>query len=642
MREENEASTGAREELRQRIVVSDASLPDEVRPFDSEETMIEMAYLFLNLRDKLNRASNRDKGGEEAKKLAKEVEEFCSYWHRAFGLTDDKISFCVRCNELGLSEIEREILMVLLLDRMGLIDRPVYDCGQVLSQLSLSGSKALEAIRAMSPNSRLAKENLIFFDDPEMSPRDRHITLDPLLVDSFISGENENKAWDIENEDQLYDKLRKLIDLYEKKVDSFGRGFPRYRRSDKDEFFRVNRRIDYMKSRLQRTLDARPEWGLSRLMKALGEGRTCEKDIVLALLSKELGHREDSEQLFEGRSLARIACDKADNVKRQFDLLRSDAKLIENKFVQPCGGAGALIDDTDEEVAQTEYELAEKAMGILDLERREKKDALKNMGIREPKMRFDQLVLSPQVRHALDMALAQARNAEVLVKDWGLGDVITYGRAVTLLFSGPPGTGKTASAEALASELECPLLVADYSKIQNCFVGVTEKNIVKIFRQARSHGAVLFWDEADAMFYDRDMGHRSWEVRDVNVLLQELERFDGVCILASNRKCSLDKALERRVSVKVEYERPDAEMRRKIWEKLVPENMPLAGEVDFGRLSEADLSGGEIKNAVLNAARIAVARGKESKVKMSDFARAIDMETDGKWSEQDSKVGFIA
>ena len=477
MREENEASTGAREELRQRIVVSDASLPDEVRPFDSEETLIEAAYLFLNLREKLNKASNKDKGGEETKKLAEEVEEFCNYWHRAFDLTDDKISFCVLCNRLALSEIEREILMVLLLDRMGLIDRPVYDCGHVLSMLSLSGSRALEAIRAMSPGGRLAKENLIFFDDPEMSPRDRHITIDPLMVDSFISGEGENKAWDIENESQLYDKLRKLTDLYEKKVDSFGRGFPSFRRGDKNEFFRIERRIDYIKSRLHRTLQAHPEWGLSRLMAALGDGMRRENDIVLALLGKELGHRDDSQKLFEGYCLARMACDSVDNVKRQFDLLRSDSKLVENRFVQPCGGVGALIDDSDEEIAQIEYELGEKSLELLGIEKRDRKQDLKKIGIREPKMRFDQLVLSQEVRRGLDMALAQARNADVLVSQWGLGEVITYGRAVTLLFSGAPGTGKTASAEALAMELDSPIMVADYSKIQNCFVGGTEKNI---------------------------------------------------------------------------------------------------------------------------------------------------------------------
>ena len=186
--------------------------------------------------------------------------------------------------------------------------------------------------------------------------------------------------------------------------------------------------------------------------------------------------------------------------------------------------------------------------------------------------------------------------------------MVTYGRSPVLLFSGPPGTGKTATAEALAHELDKPILVADYSRIQNCFVGQTEKNIVRVFREARNQDAVLFWDEADAMFYDRDSAHRNWEVRDVNVLLQELERFEGICILATNRKITLDKALGAadRAEGRVRAARPARTAL--IWEKLLPQKLPLARDVDLDDLSEADLAGGEIKNVVLNAARLALQR----------------------------------
>lgn len=184
-------------------------------------------------------------------------------------------------------------------------------------------------------------------------------------------------------------------------------------------------------------------------------------------------------------------------------------------------------------------------------------------------------------------------------------------------------------------------MVANYAEIQNCFVGQTEKNIVRIFREATEADAVLFWDEADAMFYDRDSAMRSWEVRDVNVLLQELERFPGVCILATNRKGTLDKALERRITLKIEFERPDRALRERIWRKTIPSGMPVGGDVDLRVLAEKDLTGGEIKNVVLNAARIALARNKKGPVGMADFEEALRLECSGQWSrKRNGQIGF--
>jgi SpoVK/Ycf46/Vps4 family AAA+-type ATPase len=202
---------------------------------------------------------------------------------------------------------------------------------------------------------------------------------------------------------------------------------------------------------------------------------------------------------------------------------------------------------------------------------------------------------------------------------------------MTLLFSGPPGVGKTACAEGLAAELGLSILVADYGQVENCFVGETEKNISRLFREAASHRALLFLDEADAVLANRDRAFRNWEVRAVNVLLQQIERYEGVCILATNRLEDLDRALERRVSIKIRFERPDTEQRRRIWEILVPPSLPLADDVDLDSLAEYDLSGGEIKNALLNAARAALTRGPHAKVTGQDLRRSARAELDGKW-----------
>jgi SpoVK/Ycf46/Vps4 family AAA+-type ATPase len=256
-------------------------------------------------------------------------------------------------------------------------------------------------------------------------------------------------------------------------------------------------------------------------------------------------------------------------------------------------------------------------------------------------MTLDQLVLYEDVIQAIQLAEAQFRYATVMMKDWGLGRAVPYGSGVTILFWGPPGVGKTAAAEALAHKLGKRIIVANYAEIQNCWVGQTEKNVVRIFRDAREADAVLLWDEADAMFYDRDNALRSWEVRDVNVLLQEIEKFGGVCILSTNRELGLDKALERRIAIKIEFKKPDREMRRQIWEKMVPGELPLASDVDFDKLADAELTGGEIKNVLLNAARLALCRGKKSRVTMADFQRAIEMESAGKWTGSTKVVGFL-
>jgi SpoVK/Ycf46/Vps4 family AAA+-type ATPase len=225
--------------------------------------------------------------------------------------------------------------------------------------------------------------------------------------------------------------------------------------------------------------------------------------------------------------------------------------------------------------------------------------------------------------------------------DWGLASTVPYGRSVSVLFSGPPGVGKTATAEAIAHELGKKILIANYAEIQNCFVGQTEKNIVRFFRNARESDAVLFWDEADSMFFDRDSASRNWEVREVNQLLIELERFEGLCILATNRTVILDKALERRIAIKVEFSPPDASMRKQIWRKLIPRKMPLEKGIDWEHLGGTELTGGEIKNSVVNAARFAVGRGPQGPVTMKDFEKAIAMEVDGRWNESKSSfMGF--
>ena len=200
-----------------------------------------------------------------------------------------------------------------------------------------------------------------------------------------------------------------------------------------------------------------------------------------------------------------------------------------------------------------------------------------------------------------------------------------YGRGTGLLFHGDPGTGKTRTAEALAHELGRDLWILDFSRLVSMWVGQTEKHIVEVFRNAEREGAVLLLDEADAILTSRRMAVRSWEVRDVNVILQEIERYSGVVVLTTNNEPVLDRALERRLAAVVEFPRPGSAEREAIWRLLVPPEAPLDGAIDFGPLARHDLTGGEIKKAVVSAVAAALKRGGEdARITQGDLAAAAE------------------
>jgi len=449
-------------------------------------------------------------------------------------------------------------------------------------------------------------------------------------------------GWPVKTEDGLLDYLSRLTRLMSKQsdaVDCFLRGF-----GNQADVFKASRRLDRQLREFRRTVDLHPAWKIAMVTKPFEVDFGIHRAmliILLTLLGKELGHLDADDDLFKGGGLVRAATRKSEHFRSQFRLLKGDGPLVGPGLIQPCDGLGSHVENTPEGLREVEFELTETTRKALGLDKRGIKRKKGDGMIRQPLVSLDQLVLGPEVRRALEMAMTHARDAKALVEDWGLGKAIPYGRSVTLLFSGPPGVGKTASAEALANELKRPILAVDYSEVQNCYVGVTEKNIVRLFREAKSHNAVLFWDEADAMFYDRDSAMRNWEVRDVNVLLQELERFEGVCVLATNRKVSLDPALERRITLKVNFEPPNRAERLAIWQRMIPARMPLADDMDLDLLSLAELTGGEIKNVLLNASRLALMRGSEGPVTMNDFSAAVRMEKEGAWSRGGSDRGGI-
>nr|AKQ01750.1 AAA ATPase [uncultured euryarchaeote Rifle_16ft_4_minimus_23719] len=244
-----------------------------------------------------------------------------------------------------------------------------------------------------------------------------------------------------------------------------------------------------------------------------------------------------------------------------------------------------------------------------------------------PRVRLEDLVLPEATRDALEDALAEVRHQRLMYQRWGLRKVVRKAKGVALLFAGPPGTGKTMAAEAIARELGRPLHVVDYAQLENMWVGETEKNIDAVFERAAREEAVLFFDEADSVFHRRGSGMAPWTNRDVNVLLNRLENHPGVTILATNLGRILDRALDRRVDVAVEFGLPDAGMRRELYRRLVPRGAPVAKDVDFEWLARRyALSGGSILNVVRGALRSAARRGGRRRVTMGDFVRAAERE----------------
>ena len=230
-----------------------------------------------------------------------------------------------------------------------------------------------------------------------------------------------------------------------------------------------------------------------------------------------------------------------------------------------------------------------------------------------PRRSFEDVILPPATRRALNTALAQVTQHDLIFNRWGLGERHPAGLALAFNFAGPPGTGKTICAEAIAHALGRRLLIVRYAELESVWAGETPKNVAAVFRRAREEQAVLLFDEADALATRRSTSvHHGFE-REANttisVLLQELERYDGVVIFATNLAANFDPAFERRIRTHVLFEMPGAAERAQIWRvQLHPLRTPLDADVDFDSLAERyDVSGGDIRNAVLKAALAAAA-----------------------------------
>jgi ATPase family associated with various cellular activities (AAA) len=244
--------------------------------------------------------------------------------------------------------------------------------------------------------------------------------------------------------------------------------------------------------------------------------------------------------------------------------------------------------------------LAEARVGLDELGRRV-----------EPRATMDDLVLPAQQRAVLDEIAAHVRQRARVHEEWGFSAVLRRGLGVTALFAGGSGTGKTLAAEVVAGALGLDLFVVDLSQVVSKYIGETEKNLRRVFDAAERGGAVLLFDEADALFGKRSEvkdSHDRYANIEVSYLLMRMEAYRGLAILTTNMRKALDTAFLRRLRFVVEFPFPGAVERAEIWRRVIPPRAPADG-LDFTRLGQLTVTGGNIRNIALSAAFLAADEG---------------------------------
>lgn len=252
----------------------------------------------------------------------------------------------------------------------------------------------------------------------------------------------------------------------------------------------------------------------------------------------------------------------------------------------------------------------------------------------EPKYEWEDLVLPNEQKDTLKDACNQVKYRDIVFGKWGFGSKLSYGKGISMLFAGPPGTGKTMSAEVVANELKLQILKVDLSQVVSKYIGETEKNLKEIFEQAEQTNTILFFDETDALFGKRSQvkdARDKYANIEVAYLLQKMEEHRGITILATNFLENIDEAFLRRINYIIHFTFPNVEQREEIWRKMFPQQAPISSNIDFSFLAEKiPVAGGNIKNIVLSAAFLAADLNEQISMKHIIKAAKQEMRKSGK------------
>jgi hypothetical protein len=247
----------------------------------------------------------------------------------------------------------------------------------------------------------------------------------------------------------------------------------------------------------------------------------------------------------------------------------------------------------------------------------------------EPRFQLADLMLPSKQARQIDEVIRAVRYLTAVHYEWGTARAWNES-GLSALFAGAPGTGKTMAAEVIAAEADMPLYRIDLSQVVNKYIGETEKNLRRLFDAADSVDAILFFDEADALFGKRTEvrdAHDRYANLEVSYLLERMERFKGLAILATNRKKDLDEAFLRRLRFVIDFPMPGEEERRRIWKSVIPPEVD-ASALDLSFLNRFQLAGGHIRSIVFHACLQSAGGGDERRLDMSTVLRAVRREMD--------------
>lgn len=244
-----------------------------------------------------------------------------------------------------------------------------------------------------------------------------------------------------------------------------------------------------------------------------------------------------------------------------------------------------------------------------------------------PRYRWDDMVLPSDRLEQLREICNTLKYRSLVYDTWGFDRKLALGKGINALFAGPSGTGKTMAAEVIAAELGLDLYRIDLSALVSKYIGETEKNLARLFAEAESSNAILFFDEADALFGKRTEvkdAHDRYANVETSYLLQRMEAYTGMVILASNFRKNMDDAFVRRLHFTVEFPFPGEQDRRRIWARIWPDAAPRSSDLDTDALARIELAGGNIRNVALAAAFLAAAD--QGVVTMAHCKRALRRE----------------
>jgi ATP-dependent 26S proteasome regulatory subunit len=261
----------------------------------------------------------------------------------------------------------------------------------------------------------------------------------------------------------------------------------------------------------------------------------------------------------------------------------------------------------------------------------------------ESRVTWEDLVLPELQRQTLREIAANVRQRATVYEAWGFAEKGTRGLGIAALFSGASGTGKTLAAEVLANELRMDLHKIDLSQVISKYIGETEKNLHRVFEAAEASGAILLFDEADAIFGRRSEvkdSHDRYANIEVSYLLQRMEAYRGLAILTTNMKDALDPAFLRRIRFVVEFPFPDSQQRAEIWRRVFPKRTPTEG-LDYSKLARLNVTGGNIRNVALNAAFLAADANEPVRMKHVAVAARSEHAKLGKPFPQADTAGWV-